>query len=351
MRQSDTFAAARRAVPLPQLWGQAGKPLTRQGSRFSTSFTPCCGEATRKDAGSLFLTSAGEWRWKCFRCGKGGSAVDFVAAMESLTSIDAAKRLLAMGGGFTTIMGRAPAPVRERVAPEARLKALREVMAAVRGIGHFPKQVRTYLHDERGIPDGVIDEAVARGLLRGLPCPPDAADVWLRLNTEPEDLLASKILRAGAKRAAAAYKPLVFLSHGGMEFRAIRPVPECAPKALQYGVEAWPLAWKPRGEVRTILTVEGGIDLLSVVALGFGQDTLVLGMLGAAAWQEGKIRAIADKYPNAAWQVGFDGDGAGDASGGKLLTALAEMKIHAERITPWGGGKDWNDTLLAAKAF
>lgn len=351
MRQSDTFAAARRAVPLPQLWGAAGKPLTRQGERFSTSFTPCCGEATREDAGSLFLTSASEWRWKCFRCGLGGSAVDFVATMESLTDMAAAKRLLTMGGGFTTIMGREPMPARERVAPEARLGALRRVMSAVKGIAQFPKQARAYLRDERGIPDAVIDEAIARGLLRGLPCPPDAADIWLRLNTAPDDLLASKLLRADAKRAAVAYKPLVFLSHGGVEFRTIGPVPDRAPKALQYGVDAWPLAWKPRGEVRTILTVEGGVDLLSAVALGFGQDTLILGMLGAAAWQDEKIRAICDKYPNATWQVGFDGDHAGEAAGHKLLTALASMEIRAERITPWGGGKDWNDTLLAAKAF
>lgn len=355
MEKRDRFGAARRAVPLPQLWQEYAKPIGKHadGTRFTTAFTPCCGAAsTRDDAGSLFITSAGEWRYKCFRCSGGGSAVDFVAAMEHITDTAACQRLLERGGGFQTIMGREPDPPRRRVVSADKAAAVGRVIAVIRTCERVDPQVRKYLAG-RGIPDAVVDEAHGRGLLRTLPANHDAADVWLRLKVEPEDLRVSGLLRVGGRRAAAAYRPLAFLAAGNsaVEFRAIEPTTGDAPKALQYGSNAWPLAWKPRGAVATVLVVEGGIDLLSAVALGFGQDTLILGLLGAAAWSEDRIAAIREKYPHARWQIGLDGDHAGCAASDKLLAVLSGMGATAERVTPWGGGSDWNDTLIAARAF
>lgn len=357
MASSDRFDAARRAIPLPELWQQYGHAIAHRGDRVETPYTPCCGDSTRKDAGSLYLHADGAWRYHCFRCTKGGSAVDLVAAAEGITPTDAVKKLLKDGGGFTAITGRREAPPKPRITDDARRRAVARVADALRASTvPMPQKVRQYLQDVRGIAPAVVDAAIARGVLRGLSANADAADVWLRLNVDEDDLKASRLLKPGSRRMAAAYRPLVFLSPRGegVEFATITPPAERqsdTPKSLQYGFKDLPLVWQQRGDVAKILVVEGGIDLLSAVSLGFAQDTLILGLLGAGAWQRGWVEAAVRKYPRALWQIGMDADAAGTASSSTLTIALEEMGARAEPLPPWGGGKDWNDTLLAARAF
>lgn len=356
MAKQDRFDAARRAIPLPELWQKYGRPLTVRGERFESSYTPCCGDSRRKDAGSLYLHQDGAWRYHCFRCTKGGSAVDLVVAEERVTPTEAVKKLLQDGGGFETVTGRREVPAAPRISEERRRRAVTRVAAAILQSTAMQPRVRQYLQDVRGISPAVVDEAMSRGLLRALPPQADSADVWLRLNVDEEDLRDSRILKPRTRRMAAAYRPLVFLTPRGegIEFATVTPPAEREgdmPKSLQYGFKDMPLVWQQRGEVRKILIVEGGIDLLSVVSMGFTQDTLILGLLGAGTWQRGWVERAHAKYPKAVWQVGMDADAAGGASSGTLLELLAEIGASAEVLAPWGGGSDWNDTLLAARAF
>lgn len=356
MAKQDRFDAARRAVPLPELWEKYGRKLTLRGERFESPYTPCCGESQRKDAGSLYMHQDGAWRYHCFRCTKGGSAVDLVAAEERISPTEAVKKLLKEGGGFEVVTGRRETPPKPRVSDAERRQAVARVAKAIRGATTVPLKVRQYLQNARGISPAVVDEAVARGLLRCLQPNADAADVWLRLNVDEEDLKASRLLKPGSRRMAAAYRPLVFLTPRGegIEFATITPPAERVgdmPKSLQYGFKDLPLVWQQRGEVRKILVIEGGIDLLSVVSLGFSQDTLILGLLGSGTWQRSWVEAAVKKYPQAIWQLGMDVDNAGASSSDTLAGVLEELGARSEMLAPWGGGKDWNDTLLAARAF
>lgn len=350
----DKYEAARRAIPLPELWKRYGRPLAQKGQRFETSYTPCCGDGERKDAGSLFLKRAGGWSWHCFRCSLGGSAIDFVATEERISIPDAVTKLLKEGGGFTTIMGREPAARKQRTTPERKQAATESAIRTILGNTIVEKPIRDYLVKERGISAEVVQEAIDRNLLRGLPVNADAADVWLRLNVGEDVLNTAGILKAGNRRAAAAYRPMVFLAAGAntMEFVVItRKRDEDMPKALQYGDQVLPMVWKPRGEVKKILVVEGGIDVLSVVTLGFSQDTLIIGLMGAGAWRPAWIKQAHEKYPHAEWQLGLDNDSAGSGSCQRMSDALAECGKTATVLSPWGDGNDWNDTLLAARSF
>jgi hypothetical protein len=356
MAKQDRFDAARRAVPLPELWERYGRKLTLRGERFESPYTPCCGDSQRKDAGSLYMHADGAWRYHCFRCTKGGSAVDLVAAEERITPTEAVKKLLKDGGGFEAVTGRREAPPKPRMSDSERRRAIARVAKAILSSKSLHPNVRKYLEDARGISPAVVDEAVARGLLRGLPPNADAANAWLGLIAEEDDLKASRILKPGSRRMAAAYRPLVFLTPRGegIEFATITPPAQRVgdmPKSLQYGFKDLPLVWQQRGDVRKILVIEGGIDLLSVVSLGFSQDTLILGLLGSGTWQRSWVEATVKKYPHALWQLGMDVDDAGSSSSETLAGVLEELGARSEALTPWGGGKDWNDTLLAARSF
>lgn len=349
MKAGLVYEAARRAVPLPELWQRYGLPLRQKGKRFETSTTPCCGAANRPDAGSLFMDSKNEWRWHCFRCGVGGSAVCFVATMEGITARDAANKLIEQGGGFQAITGRELPERKPRVSAPEKQKAIAQVVKAIAGIGSVDPGVLKYLTAERGISPATVTEAHRRGLLRTLPSNADAADTWLRLNLGEDVLDRSGLLKG--KRSAAAYRPLVFLPPGGtcIEFCSTSRAPS-GPKALQYGEQEYPLVWHPSGAVQKVLVIEGGIDVLSVVDLGFDRSTMVIGLLGVSAWRDLWIEQIQNRHPKATWQLGFDLDDAGDKAVPRLSERLQEAGIPVERLAPWGGGNDWNDTLKAARA-
>lgn len=348
------FEAARIAVPLPELWRQYGLTLARKtDQRFASAFSPCCGEATRDDACSVFLKRDGTWCYHCFRCGKGGSPVDLVAAMEHLTPYQAAKKLVEDSGGFQAITGRELPKRAPRITPLARRQAIAKVIELIRGREMIDPKVMDYLLEIRGFSEKVVREAHARKFLRSLPGLPDAADTWLRLNLTDEVLRNAGLMKLGAsapKRPAAAYRPVVFLPPRDtcIEFRTISTAPN-GPKALQYGEQSYPLVWKPTGDVRKILVVEGGFDVLAAVDLGFATSTLIVGQFGTAAWQERWTHALVEKYPDALWQIGTDQDSTGSEAYSRFAEQLKKLGVRHERLAPWGGGSDWNDTLLAAR--
>lgn len=348
------FEAARIAVPLPELWRQYGLPLARKSEqRFASPYTPCCGEATRDDAGSVFLRRDGTWSYHCFRCGKGGSAVDLVAQMESLTPYQAAKKLVEDAGGITAVTGMEAPKRAPRVSAPARRQAIGKVVELIRGIDAIDPKVADYLRNVRGFSEKVVREAHNRNFLRTLPGLPDSADIWLRLNLTEEVLRTAGLMKAGPnapKRPAAAYRPVVFLPPRDtcIEFRTISISPN-GPKALQYGEQTYPLIWKPTGEVKKILVVEGGFDVLAAVDLGFATNTMIVGQFGTSAWQEQWSLALVQKYPDALWQIGTDHDKSGEGAYPLFAEQLKKLGAAHERLTPWGGGDDWNDTLLAAR--
>lgn len=353
---SRLYDAAKVAKPLPELWTQYGLPLKKVGGRFESSHTPCCKEGSRKDSGSLFIGQSGEWKWHCFKCGVGGSAIDLVVAMDGVSHLDAAKRLVADAGGIHSITGRAPVARRPRVSDIQRQAAIEKVIATVRASESKDPKVIEYLHEERCLSMSVINEAWSRGVLRSLPYHYSACQTWIDLNIGQELLREAGILKADRQKSALTYRPVVFLPYGGQcaEFRiSRREADPNSPKALQYGIQTYPLVWQPKsGKVERVMVVEGGIDMLSAVDLGLSTNTMILGILGVGAWQERWLTAIREKYPKASWMLAQDNNQPGEGGYLKLAQSLDKVGASWERLAPWGDGadEDWNDTLKAARA-
>lgn len=359
---SDIYTQAKAAVDLPELWRRYGLPIkTAPGSkreRYISNYTPCCGEHRRPDAGSIFKSEdTGQWRYKCFPCKQGGTAIDLVAKMDGINHQDAARKLLEQGGGYQQVkarMAQQQKPEPPRVSNDQRQEALCELYRIILASDQRDPGTIRYLTEVRKISPATVNEALDRGVLRALPYDPNQCNTWLRLNVG-NDLLERTGLLAPKKRwPAAAYRPVVFLPPGGkcVEFRVANEE-YVDPKALQYG-EKLPLVWRPSsGVVRKVLILEGGIDLLSSVDLGLSIDTLIVGPLGTSAWNDRWIASIRSRYPGAEWLVGFDPDQAGETIAPRLLQTLTSAGIPARRVLPCvaNPSMDWNESLKAAAAF
>lgn len=338
MRAAEIYARAREA-DLPALW--KGK-LHTGNSRYTSNWTPCCGEATRKDRGSISKVN-GVWRWRCFACNKGGTAIDYIAMTEGMSPEEAAKRL---AGGKIEPAKVCDAPRIEERKPTAAGEAVTKVIAALKAHPIAP-EVRAYL-EGRGIRSHVIDEAKRRGFLTCLPAKPQDAVLWLESHVG-KDLLAD----AGMwlKRwPAAAYRPLGFINGSAktIELRMLG-VDGDSPKAIQYGVQDHPLVWKPKGAVKRVLVVEGGVDLLSMVDMGEDDTALIIGIFGTSSWRDAWGRRIAEKYPAAHWEIATDDDEPGHVCAEAISVQLDRLGKTWERRMPFAG-KDWNEALASIAA-
>jgi len=337
-RAAETIRAA-RAVHLPSLWVSYALPLQGKGAKFSSNFAPCCGEGSRKDATSIFQASSGCWRWHCFRCGTGGTSIDLVAQQESCSEMDAARRITDrdIAPVETARIAASQAEDGDPEAVKEVVKCLREALDGCLDIGVL-EELRG-----RGIHAQTVLDASDQGLLLTLPLLPARAEALLRVNIGLETLKASGLLRG--RWTAAAYRPLVFLPAGGrsIEFRSVnsgRP-----PKALQYGSVA-PLMMQPEsGNVRQIVVVEGGIDMLSVHQLATRRDSLIVGLLGASKHRPEWWSSLAARHPEARWLLATDADNAGETSAQAIAACLPDTATF-KRLAP--AAKDWNDVLRQA---
>jgi DNA primase len=360
---NDIYTQAKEAVALPELWRRYGLPIKpapgAKRERYITNYTPCCGEHSRPDAGSIFKSEdTGLWRYKCFPCKQGGTAVDLVAKMDGVNHHAAARKLLEQGGGYQQVKARmAQKPKQEApsVSSIQRQEALVEVAKIILASDVRDPDTMRYLTETRMISPATVNEAMERGVLRVLPFDPNQCNTWLKLNVGTELLEKTGLLAPKKRWPAAAFRPVVFLppDRKCMEFR-VASEQYMDPKALQYGDKSMPIVWRPSsGIVRKVLIVEGGINLMSTVDLGLADDTLILGPLGTSAWKDEWIEPIRSRYPRAEWLIGFDPDKAGETVTPLLMKTLADSGIPARRVLPIGcnAQTDWNDSLKAAAAF
>lgn len=335
-RAADTIRAA-RAAHLPTLWASYALPITTHGAKFHSNFAPCCGTGNRKDATSIFQAGSGCWRWHCFRCGKGGTSIDLVAQQEGLSELDAAKHITQKDIHPKEVSQATPAPA-EEADPEALKVVINGLREALQGV--LEVDVLEALYDKRGINAQTVLDAADQGILLTLPTLPARAESVLRVHCGLDALRASGLLRG--KWTAACYRPLVFLPFGGksIEFRTITG--GLPPKALQYGAAA-PLVLKPEsGEVRRIVVVEGGIDLLSVHQAATKRDSLLIGLLGAAKHRPEWWTSLAERHPDAQWLLATDPNLAGDTAAKVIQESLPEG-THTRRVLP--PAADWNEAL------
>ena len=211
--------------------------------------------------------------------------------------------------------------------------------------------VRAYLESRR-ISASLQNEAFARNMLRMLPSTPAQAMEWLLENVGEDLLKSGGFWKQESKWPPIAFRPLIFLlpNDAGAEFRLARDPKGEEPKALRYGRLNWPWWWK--GKTDKVITVEGAIDMLSLVAMNW--ESSILAAPGANAWKDSWLDNIAEKYPGIEFHTGFDNDKAGSEATERVAKYLLEKGRFSVSTTPPKAFKDWNkylvDSLMAKTA-
>ncbi|MBT9136822.1 MAG: DNA primase [Firmicutes bacterium] len=339
MRASEIFARARDA-DLPSMWQGT---LHKGNGRYTSNWTPCCGEGSRRDRGSIGKVG-GIWRWRCFVCNSGGTAVDYVAMCEGMSPDDAARKIVSGSVNFSQIVK----PIEKNERP---VKATGEAMAAVINMlkkHPLTEDVVAYL-EGRGLTRRTIVEAKKRGILACLPSIPEEAVLWLEVNVGREAM--SEAGMWSKRWPSAAYRPLILINGSGLtlELRQLTESIGSSPKAIQYGIQDAPFVWKPRGEVNRIVVVEGGIDLLSMVDIGDVDDALIIGIFGTGTWRAAWGKKISEKYPSARWEIATDANDAGHKCAESVSVQLDGLGKKWSRRIPFCG-EDWNDALKSISA-
>lgn len=323
-----------------------GFELRAQGFGFVGKHCPYC-KGGGHNALSVFPQD-GTWRWNCFRCRRGGTVIDFAAAVWGVSELEAAKRLANEDTGFLgAAVCRTPAPERKATTEENPALTL-ALQALFKGAYTRVPEALDYLRS-RGIGSRTVAEACLRGLLRFLPANPKEASALLAQRVGVESLVAAGLLRQGKRWPAIAFRPLVFFFPGGRaaEFRLARAPQQGEPKAIRYGHAEWPWWWKVGAAAETVYVVEGAIDLLSMVEMGLKEGDAVMGIPGVTSWKAEWFTRIHGLYPKSRFVIALDADRAGRSVTKGIHEALDSLGIPALEVAP--EGKDWNEQLQAMK--
>jgi hypothetical protein len=332
---SIDFSVVRQQVPLTwffeALLGAKPKPFAG-GIRYS--ICPACGES--KHATSTRVSVQDE-HWKCFSCTEHGDVIDAAAAYWKIDSRAAA---LQLAGADSEVIQHHVATRPVCVAAPRDDQALRHVLSVLLEKAGTPDpDVLQYLAS-RGIPESLSIEACKRGLMVTLPADPFRAKEYL-LDTIGFDTLVKAGLQNPEKRMPmAAYRPLILVSfdHSACEFRLITPLRhEGDLKSIRKGtIRPW--AWKGTG--KGVLITEGGIDLLSAVAMGMDHD--IIGLPGCQNWRPEWFSKLAGRD---VWDA-LDNDEPGHVASEKLKPVLIAQGAKYHRYRHQDGVKDLNDELM-----
>lgn len=341
------FEKARRAH-LPSLARSMGIYIRNQGRSFGSNDCPSCGKAESHESNrvNIFLAENGEWRWKCFACGHpASSAIDYMALMCNVTHREAVDLIL----GNSTIC----APVsKEQVAVQKKEVEERneKLVGALRKIlKNSGKVVAVDYLVSRGIPKELAEMAADKGIVRSLQDNPETVKSFLVEHVGKKLLQESGLWKHDKKMPSISFKPIIFpTGPEGAEFRLNRPPRDNETKSMRVGKLDKPIWWGSKTN-HDILIVEGGIDLLSVVAMGW--QGCVMGALGTNGWKEEWFPRLKKKYPDARFVLGFDNDKPGRDANKKVAELLDGLNYPYSTIVPFGDVKDWNDSLIQGERF
>lgn len=329
----------KNSVSLKGFLEQHGAVFREIGGHWRSDHCPCCGEG-RRETNKLAISPTG-LKWRCFSCGKGGDVIDAAAFIWAIPHRDAIRRLASeqwVSEAMPVI--RKKKPVSDAGARNSALKeALERLQEATLRRVPDDDAVR-YLTVERRIPGKILAQAQGHRLLGFLPSDPFECRLFLEDTVGKDLMVRAGLWKAEKKMPAIAYRPIVFFFPAGdsAEFRLARPAQEGERKALRYGTASRPWYWPGLSGDGRLVVVEGAIDMLSMVALGFKGD--VLAIPGATVWRPewfaGAKRVV----------VCLDPDKAGRTATARIKDACHRMNIPVTDRTPNTG--DVNDVLRAA---
>lgn len=307
---------------------------------------PHCGESS-KDSLKLVVRRG---HYSCFSCGKGGSVVDFAAAIRGTNLVEAAQWLLnePTMPAYTYQQESDEEEQRRKALAADVIRDLRPVL-----IRQKPSaEIMRYLTVERAIPLAVVQEAVDRKILGFMPANPTEAKGLLVETVGEQRLRDAGLWKDGSKAPGICYRQLVFfMNTGAAEFRVIRPR-EGQAKAIRYGVTNCPFFWGGSSGVTKV--VEGAIDMLSEVALSGAEDNIV----GLPGCNQYDVRWFTKLHADARAcriEVRLDNDvdkpkgkNPGQEWAARLIADLTEQGIPAINTSPEAG--DVNDLLRSRPA-
>lgn len=321
-----------------------------QGRRYHVCPVPSCG--TSKHESHKVRVRDGQWR--CHKCGSSGSVIDAAAHAWGMSQMEAAKRLAGDRDRPMPAVVRQSAPEESDVERDARYQALQEVFTILQVAVQENKDDQAclaYLIGDRKIPEEVIRSAQARGILGFLPSEPVQAVRFLVKHVGKELLVKAGLWKEGAKMPGIVYRPIISFMPGGAsaEFRLARkPRDQKENKALRYGPMIYPWYW--RGETLSVMVVEGVIDMMSAVALGYKGH--IIAVPGCNNWKSEWFQKLHARLGAKRYYIALDNDESPDNPGQTWARKMAEVMQqfglpHVIKDLP--PGRDIND-LLRAKA-
>ena len=329
---------AAKNTDLVALAERMGYTVLKQGRCWNGIRCPVCGESEDGSARlSIYMSGSGIYRWKCLACGDrvGGTAIDFVVAVDGCSANQAVNRLLE---GTLSSVPCIEAATRARHDVDEEHVRLAEVLQIIgkRAFGDVPA-VMGYMARLK-ISGDVVAAAANQGRLRMLPSSPDDATKWLLSNVGESLLRRAGLLKEGRSKPAIAYRPLVFLlpEMTGAEFHACHEVDESEVKSISYGKLQWP--WVLKGKhTEHFLIVDNAIDALSAATLG--ETGGIMGLPGNYAWQESWFPKTRNRY-GSSFVLGLAGSRVSDA----IAAKLSQLGIPFSRKNP-PEGMHWNNVL------
>lgn len=248
-------------------------------------------------------------------------------------------------------MGVDPDMVAHYVAPKPRSDAERDDTALHEAIKLLveasgpPTQAALNYFMGRGIGPAYVKEAVNRELIVTLPADIEEAKKHLLDVVGKERLDAAGLWRVDQKAPAAAFRPLMFISHGmtAVEFRVIKLVEDGEHKSLRYGGIA-PWIYVNSDQDRIMMT-EGGMDLMAALAIGTKRS--LIGLPGCENWRPEWFT----KLKGLDVLTGFDRDNAGVTATEKITPHLLEIGAKVSHHTHTAGAKDINEQLILSGSF
>ncbi len=317
-------------------------------TRFATC--PSCGDSASASSNKLTI-SKDDRTWHCFSCGEHGSILDAAMLLWGCSLIQAAKQLLGVRDEFRASSLPKIDRSAELAAIAARTAKMRQAFMAIQhACAEFQDEAEplSYLVDNRKIPLRIVREAQRRGMVGFLPSDSNKAKDVL-LSAVGEDLLReTELWKPDKKLPGISYRPLVFFlpNLSSAEFRLIGEVKEGWTKSIRYGALEYPYWWQ--GTDAQCMIVEGAIDLMSAVALGFNGH--VLGLTGCNTFNDDWFPAAAKRHGIKRFVIALDNDVNRDVNPGQVWAQKLNELITSQGIpcfvkTPERG--DINDILKA----
>jgi hypothetical protein len=356
--------AVKRALLDPEVFGLDG--LRREGAGWKAC---CCSHSERTPSLSVRLYENG-LGFHCFGCGRGGTALDVLAALNGLDMrggdflkvIEIGERLAGITPGSVPPAARQPgvnrvSPRRNQIDDDT-FGRIADALAE-HALLHRQQDVVGYL-EKRGFDPGSMTSVCA--LPRGREAQRELRDHLVHV-VGSAAWLASGLAHPNGSRAGewvwSEHRLVLLWRAPGVNGQVLsiqRRLPrEAQVNEPKYVCTAnrkprWPFGVEElAGDGTTIVFCEGALDALALrqLAREVGLELIPLGIPGTSGWQREWAKFACGRQAI----VALDEDRAGHQQAPIVAEDLRRAgAVSVRRELPWGGVKDWADVLAARVA-